>query len=247
MIFIARTSNTEVRLRKKSELSMVGMLGDFAQVLSWLSHFSLGFAALGYMPAIMLMLDGATNHAQIHAIDSFLKEKGIDSKDKVYEALRGCQDEVIKHLAFWSISLHRTWGAFQVGMSGFIWWTIFGIPVHMRAAPHFIVGLMQIMAGLNAAAICYPGFFWGTDTVAKFGSDTTDTAVVEVDTKKVSPGTEGGGGEEVKLDSSSPFPRPVSGVKADFIMHQILGFVNIVLGVLCIFLEGKQAKFSPPL
>ena len=197
-----------------------GSLGGFGTVLVWLSHILLGFSALAYSIAFGLIWDGASNLAQLHALDPFLKEKGIQSPAKAYEALSACEDQVVKHLAFWLTSLQRTWGAFQTAVGIGLWCIIFMMPVKHRAPVHFLVGYLQIVVGLIAASL-----IWGRplpDWVIKFG------------------GTKAGGSRAAHVASEENavkgFPRPSSGiVKADFWQHQILGFINVTLGVLCLF------------
>ena len=69
-------------------------------------------------------------------MDPMLKEKGIESPEKVYEAIKNCQDPVVKHMLIWSLSLQRTWGAFQVATGAGLWCVIFMLPIEHRAPVH---------------------------------------------------------------------------------------------------------------
>ena len=66
-----------------------------------------------------------------------------------------CQDEAVKHMAFWLVSLQRTWGAFQKVLGAALWVIIFNLPVKYRAPVHFLVGYLQIVVGFIAASLAW--------------------------------------------------------------------------------------------
>lgn len=194
------------------------------QVHLWISHVLIGLSALTYTAAFGVILDGATNAGAIGKanIDPFLKEKGIDSPAKVYEAIQNCQDPVVKHLVIWLISLQRTWGAFQVALGGGLWCVIFLLPIEHRAPVHFCIAFLQVVAGLVAGSLFMGGPL--PDLVVKIGGSKPGEIVPLPETE---PAT--GGDAVAGLD----FARPGKGspVKADFWSHQVLGVINIGLGV----------------
>jgi len=187
-------------------------LGGFGSAFLWFSHVTIGISALSYTIAFGLLWDGAANISQLHALDPVLKEKGITTKQKAYEAFANCEDQAVKHMAFWLVSLQRTWGAFQTSIGIGLWVVIFMLPVKHRAPVHFIIGYLQLIVGMIAASLA-----WGVglpDLVPKFGG--------------VKPGA-------VAAEGSKGMPRPAnSGVKSDFWSHLVLGLSNLSYGVLCL-------------
>lgn len=191
-------------------------LGEFGTVLVWLSHVLLGFSALLYSSGVLLIYNGALKISQFHAIDSVLKEKGITSTDKAFEAFSVCEDQAVKQMAFWLVSLQRTWGTFQSTIGLGLWVVILLMPVKHRAAVHFLVAYLQIICGLIPASIVWGGPI--PDLVVKFG------------------GPKAGGSNKIAHETSGTgIMRPdSSALKWDFWSHTILGTVNLTLGVLCL-------------
>lgn len=136
-----------------------GSLGGFGSVLVWLSHVLIGISALSYSIAFNLIWDATANVKQIHAMDPVLKENGIKSADKVYEVLANCEDQVVKHIAFWLLSLQRTWACFQTALGVGLWCIIFMMPIKHRAPVHFLVGYLQMVVGLVASSLAFGGPF----------------------------------------------------------------------------------------
>ena len=190
-----------------------GSLGGFGSVLVWLSHVLIGISALSYSIAFNLIWDATANVKQIHAMDPVLKENGIKSADKVYEVLANCEDQVVKHIAFWLLSLQRTWACFQTALGVGLWCIIFMMPIKHRAPVHFLVGYLQMVVGLVASSLVFGGPF--PDLVVKFGGAKPGSVAPE------------------KNDAKG-MPRPGSIVKSDFYSHEVLGMINVALGVLCL-------------
>ena len=191
-----------------------------------MSHVLIGISALVYTLALGVILDGATNIAGVGkaGMDPLLKDKGIDSPEKVYEAIRNSPDPVVKHMAIWLITLQRTWGAFQVAAGAGLWCIIFMLPIEHRAPVHFCIAFLQIVAGLVSGTLVMGGPL--PDLLVKVGGSKPGDVVPlpEGETDPVAGGT------------SNTFVRPGKGspTKADFISHQILGVINLGLGVCCL-------------
>lgn len=189
-------------------------LGGFGSVYVWLSHVMIGISAVSYTLAFGLVIDGASNIAQLHALDPILKEKGIKSKEAAYVALAACEDQAVKHMAFWLVSLQRTWGVFQTTMGMGCWVIIFVVPVKYRASVHFLLAYLQVVVGFIAASLA-----WGCpipDLVVKFGG--------------AKPGAVAPDGKGM--------PRPKnSGVTGDFYTHLVFGVINVALGACALVLE----------
>jgi hypothetical protein len=179
-----------------------------------------------YSFAFGVILDGAANIAGVGkaGMDPMLKEKGIESPEKVYEAIKNCQDPVVKHMLIWSLSLQRTWGAFQVAMGAGLWCVIFMLPIEHRAPVHFCIAFLQIVAGLVSGSL-FLGSVGIPDLVVKVGGTKPGTIVPIV--AETEPAT---GGDII---TAAGFPRPIAGnpVRADFYFHQVLGAINLGLGV----------------
>ena len=87
------------------------------------------------------------------------------------------------------------------------------MPIKHRAPVHFLVGYLQMVVGLVASSLVFGGPF--PDLVVKFG------------------GTKPGSVAPEKNDAKG-MPRPGSIVKSDFYSHEVLGMINVALGVLCL-------------
>jgi hypothetical protein len=180
-------------------------------VLLWFSHVFIGISALTYTMAFGLVKDGATNCAMFHLLDPLLAEKGIKSPQAAYDAMAKCEDEVVKHLAFWLTSQMRTWGCFQLTLGAGLWIVIFMVPLVHRAPVHFCISFLQVIVGFVAASLAYGGPL--PDQVVKFGG--------------APPGS-------VAPEGKGGMFRPSKGVKDDFWSHLFMGAVNLTLAVLCI-------------
>lgn len=185
----------------------------------------IGLSALTYSFAFGLIWDGATNIAAVGKanIDPMLNEKGIDSTEKVYEAIKNSQDPVVQHMAIWLISLQRTWGVFQVAMGGGLWCVVFMLPIEHRAPVHFCIAFLQIVAGWVAGSL-----YMGTplpDLVVKIGGSKPGAIVPVPETEPATGGA-----------ASTSFVRPAKGnpTRADFVSHEVLGVINLGLGVCCL-------------
>eukprot|EP00930_Biecheleria_cincta_P089673 TRINITY_DN79009_c0_g1_i1.p1 TRINITY_DN79009_c0_g1~~TRINITY_DN79009_c0_g1_i1.p1 ORF type:complete len:203 (+),score=32.93 TRINITY_DN79009_c0_g1_i1:63-671(+) len=198
-------------------------LGDFASVLAWISHIWLGIPALLYpIGGIMSILDGAAKLAMSGGVDPVLKEAEITTKEKVYETLKNT-DDASRQLALYSMLLLRNWGSFEVAASAACWCVIFMVPVHMRAAPHFIMFWLRCSIAMNDASTQY-SFPWGADTVAKLGGVTKgQVAVVDVDKNNVRPA-----------------------VLGSLVSHAVFGIVDLIIAILCLAQGSVPTKYSPP-
>merc|ERR1712048_1279916 len=132
----------------------------------------------------------------------------MGSKEAAYEAFKNCDDVAVKHMAFWLVSLQRTWGAFQTAFGIGLWCIIFLLPVRHRAAVHFIISYLQITVGFIAKSIMSGAPL--PDLVTKFGGSPPGA---------VTP-------EEKPQDGA--FVRPNgSAINADFISPLVLGVLNL--------------------
>ena len=193
-------------------------LGGFGSVYVWLSHVLIGFSALSYTVAFGLIIDGASNVAQFHAIDKTLKEKDITTKEKAYAAMAACEDPALKSMLFWLVHLQRTWGCFQTSVGIACWCVVFMVKVKDRAAAHFIIAYLQIAAGSAEASLV-----WGCplpDLVVKFG------------------GAKPGSVAPVYEEGKGGFPRPGKDVLFNIWLHYILAAINLGLGACALVLSS---------
>lgn len=191
-----------------------GQLGGFASVLLWWSHVWLAFPALLYTLAVMIAWDGATNVAQLHAVVPALKDAGITTKEKVYEAFEACTDESVKHMSLFLVHFQRVWACYQSAAGAGLWCVIALVPIHRRMPAHFCLAWLQLSAGVMEMSLLW-GTPIGVDCAAKFGATKPGATLPE--------GTEA-------------FPRPnAKQAVSNIYVHWVLGGINVVLGILCFF------------
>lgn len=89
-----------------------GLNDDVHAAVAWLSHVFFGIAALVFLlGGLPLIFDPAGNFPMIAQIDSALEN--IKTKDDAYNAFKNCTDKQVKHLAFWCLTMLRSFGSFQ--------------------------------------------------------------------------------------------------------------------------------------
>lgn len=190
--------------------------------VEWFSHIILGIGALFYVLAgAPLSLDGCTNFGQVAAMDSELKDAGVDSKAKVYQALERCEDPVVKKIAFWAVVMMRSWGFFQVTLGLAFWCVIFTVPVAARAPFHFTNAFLQLGEAFFLELQLMGGGGCGKDPITAMGGGPAAS------TNQVAVADAGG-------DGRKPFDVDRKVFRGGFIGHIVLGLCSLLAGVLTI-------------
>jgi len=194
-----------------SALAAIEVGGDVI-ALYWVSNVFLWIGAIVFIAGGMgILWDGTANIAQIGAIDPVLK--GV-TKANCYELFSNCQDEKIKHMGFWMILQMRSWGAFQCTCGAAVIVVSILVPIHARAAAHFVYAALDFMENLIELSTGF-GLPTGVDPIAKFGGVSASATAPE-------------GGSSF---ASGPIRKAMKG---SYAQHLFFGVVHTVIAIFCL-------------
>lgn len=196
---------------------------DLGRAAAWLSHIFLGLFGFFYLlsggmviPNGMFLLGRMGGEK---APDTVLRELGVDTPEKAYEAARNTEDRAMKQLLFWAVVLFRAKAFFEAGFGIYNWLLVAFVPVRFRAPFHFANSALQLGEALILEMQLMGAAGCGVDPGKKFGEAAASAAQVEPFDAQ---GTQGSKG----FDAMRPF------FKSGMINHCVVATINITCGVL---------------